>query len=758
MTMLHSIRGRLMLIMGLLVITIAGVIGTTLWVVNAQKADAVVINLAGRQRMLSQKFTKELFAEEQNEQEGERTDTGNPGFRKTQELFEVTLKALTNGGKTFMDLGMTNAVEIPGTNDPDIRAKLTEVNSFWNQLTEAANTVVTSDQDSQPYEAAFAKANTLNIKVLKNMNAAVGMFQKESETKTTLMTTTQYAAGGIALVIFGFSMVWLTLGLMRPMSTIVSTLQTMTEGEGDKSLRLDEARKDELGRISGGINTFMQAVQDADQETQKVLEMMRQLPLNVMFCDPDLNLIYMNDKSYSTLKSIEHNLPVKADDMIGVCIDVFHKDPPLQRRLIGNPRDYLPHKADIVIGGEDVTLEAVGIWDQEDNYLGAMATWTVTSEQKRLEREQQEAQQRERAAAEELQDKVDQLLVVAVRAGEGDLTESAPFTGEDSMGQLADGFGNMIESISKVISDVSSGSSQIDQGSQQISQSSQDLSEGASNQAASLEQISASLEEMSSMTSQNAENARQAASLSAESQKAADRGTAEMGEMSTAMDAIKKSSDEIAKVIKVIDEIAFQTNLLALNAAVEAARAGEAGKGFAVVAEEVRNLAKRSAEAAKETSTMIDESTNRADAGVEIASRVGGVLGEIEISTNKVNTLLGEIASASREQADGVDQINKGVTELDKVTQQTAGNSEELAAAAEETASQVGVLRELVTRFKIKGESEALGLSGAGRPSATMRSSRASVSRNCEATHGSMTGESDPRQVIPLDDGDFEAF
>ena len=305
--------------------------------------------------------------------------------------------------------------------------------------------------------------------------------------------------------------------------------------------------------------------------------------------------------------------------------------------------------------------------------------------------------------AEELEFKVNQLLKVAQSASAGDLTAEKPFEGEDSMGQLAGGFDAMFDQISGVLNEVIAGSEQIDIGAQQFASASQQLSEGASQQAAALEEIAASLEEVGSMIAQNAENAKQASALSEEAQTNANRGSDEMNVMNQAMDGIKESSEEISKVIKVIDDIAFQTNLLALNAAVEAARAGEHGKGFAVVAEEVRNLAQRSAEAAKETAAMIEQSVERANNGVQIAGRVGDALTEIVGSSRKVNALLSEIASASQEQAEGVDQVNKGVTDLDKVTQQNAGNSEELAAGAQETAAQVASLRETVSGFKTRG-------------------------------------------------------
>lgn len=287
-----------------------------------------------------------------------------------------------------------------------------------------------------------------------------------------------------------------------------------------------------------------------------------------------------------------------------------------------------------------------------------------------------------------------------ISQGEGDLTAKLDATRNDELGRIALHFNAFVKKIESVIVEVQTGAKEIDSGTSHISAASQSLAEGSSRQASSLQQISASVEEMSAMTQQNAQNCKQANGMAASSKLAADRGQGEMKEMSGAMAQIKQSSAEIAKIIKVIDEIAFQTNLLALNAAVEAARAGEAGKGFAVVAEEVRSLAQRSAEAAKSTSSMIEEAGRRADNGVEIASRVGLALDEIAGTACKVNTLLSEIASASDQQARGIGQINSGIGELDKVTQQNAGNSEELASGAEQTAAQVTSLQDLVSQFK----------------------------------------------------------
>lgn len=234
----------------------------------------------------------------------------------------------------------------------------------------------------------------------------------------------------------------------------------------------------------------------------------------------------------------------------------------------------------------------------------------------------------------------------------------------------------------------------------QISANSQVLAEGASEQAASLQETSASLEEMSSMTKRNAENAVKANELARQARTAADQGAADMQDMSVAMESIKTSSDDIAKIIKTINEIAFQTNILALNAAVEAARAGEAGMGFAVVADEVRNLAQRSAQAAKETAAKIEGAIAKTANGVEISTKVAQVLNDIVAKARQVDELVAEVATASREQTNGILQINTAVTQMDKVTQSNASNAEESASAGEELTGQAESLKAVAVELQ----------------------------------------------------------
>ncbi len=251
-------------------------------------------------------------------------------------------------------------------------------------------------------------------------------------------------------------------------------------------------------------------------------------------------------------------------------------------------------------------------------------------------------------------------------------------------------------SLTRLAGVLSAGSGEVATASAQLSTASQSLAQGASEQAASLEETSSSLEEISSMAKKNADTAHQASVFSTEAKTVSDTGNTAMTRMSRAISDIQASAVETAKIIKTIDEIAFQTNLLALNAAVEAARAGEAGKGFAVVAEEVRNLAMRSAEAAKNTAALIEGSVQNAKNGVVIADEVGKTLGEIASVSGKMNTLIAEIAAASQEQSQGVNQVNQAIQQMDKVTQGSAATAEESAASAEELNSQSEHLRDVV--------------------------------------------------------------
>ncbi|MBB5060316.1 methyl-accepting chemotaxis protein/methyl-accepting chemotaxis protein-1 (serine sensor receptor) [Granulicella aggregans] len=278
------------------------------------------------------------------------------------------------------------------------------------------------------------------------------------------------------------------------------------------------------------------------------------------------------------------------------------------------------------------------------------------------------------------------------------------------------------EALTRTVVELSEGAEQIAAASSQVSSSSQALAQGASEQAASLEETSASSEEINSMAHKNTENALAMARLVGDSKSEFANTNSQLSEMMAAMDDINASSGKIAKIIKIIDEIAFQTNILALNAAVEAARAGEAGMGFAVVADEVRSLAQRSAQAAKDTASMIEDSVTKSEAGKTKLAGVATSIQRISGEFTNISTLVDEVSHGSKEQSTGIDQIGRALSQMEQVTQTTAASAEESAAAAEELNAQSESMKELTGRLnEMVGASVSSSLS----PRTSIRASRA---------------------------------
>lgn len=296
---------------------------------------------------------------------------------------------------------------------------------------------------------------------------------------------------------------------------------------------------------------------------------------------------------------------------------------------------------------------------------------------------------------------ISEISEVLQSMADGDLGVSMKGSYEGSYAVMQQAINSTIQAMHQLISEIVTAADQVAAGAQQVSEGSMSLSQGSTEQASSVEELSASLTQIAAQTRQNAGNASQANALANTASDDADRGNSQMQAMLDAMNEINTASANIAKIIKVIDDIAFQTNILALNAAVEAARAGQHGKGFAVVAEEVRNLAARSAEAAKETTEYIETTINKVTGGTGIANETAESMQKIITEILQVAELVDQIANASNEQASGIAQINQGIDQVSKVVQANSATSEQSAAASEELRQQAQYLTDNVRQFKL---------------------------------------------------------
>ena len=389
----------------------------------------------------------------------------------------------------------------------------------------------------------------------------------------------------------------------------------------------------------------------AEKEMSQAKAMIQQASAMV-FADNDLVVRYMNPAALKTLRSLEKHLPVRADDIVGQSIDIFHKDPAHQRGILANPAN-LPLTTQIPVGPERLDLEVKPVFDENDNHLGTMVTWEVVTEKLAMEAKIKEKADEDRRQAEETQAKVESILNTVNAVADGKFDVDFPDLGNDAIGQVSQAMAKAIASVRETLVEVRDVSTTVATASTQMSSAAEEISLGAQQQAARLEETASSLEEITTTVKQNTQNAQEARALANSSRDVATEGGQVVSDAVQAMSEINDSSKKIADIITTIDEIAFQTNLLALNAAVEAARAGEQGRGFAVVAAEVRNLAQRSASSAKEIKSLIQDSNGRVEKGTELVNKSGETLGEIVDSVKRVTDIVAEIAAASQEQLSG---------------------------------------------------------------------------------------------------------
>ncbi len=550
---------------------------------------------------------------------------------------------------------------------------------------------------------------------------------------TDHMTAFAGGMGGALLVLFSMLYLAMERGILKPLEGVIRHFGEITEGNFND--RIDIHRGDEIGDVLRALKSMqiklgfdLDEARRQGDAAQRIKVALDNVSTNVMVADNDGNIIYLNQSVEEMMRDAQDDLredlpEFSADKLLGANIDVFHKHPEHQRELLARMTD--THRARIKIGRRTFELVANPVVDDSGNRLGTAVEWkditlqldaehqvesliadaTVGKLDKRINTDSYEGFMK--TLGEGINELMSAVVVpiketrrVVAALAEGDLGQKMEGDFQGEFAELRDAINASMTNLLDMVQQIRGVTAGISTGASEIAQGNTDLSQRTEQQAASLEETASSMEEMTSTVKQNADNARQANQLAAAGREQAEQGGEVVSQAIDAMAAINASSQKIADIIGVIDEIAFQTNLLALNAAVEAARAGEQGRGFAVVAAEVRNLAQRSAGAAKEIKGLIEDSVSKVEEGGELVDKSGEALQEIVTAVKKVSDIVAEIAAASQEQSTGIEQVNKAIMQMDEVTQQNAALVEEAAAASKSLDEQGARLTSLIGFFK----------------------------------------------------------
>jgi methyl-accepting chemotaxis protein len=450
-----------------------------------------------------------------------------------------------------------------------------------------------------------------------------------------------------------------------------------------------------------------------EAEQARLNSMLHNSPTNVMTADRNLKINYVNPASLTLLRKLERHLPVKADNVLGSCIDVFHKNPAYQQKILSDPKN-LPTRANINIGPEVADLLVTAIFDQDKNYLGPMVTWELITEKLENERKIKEAGERERKQAEDLRLKVESILEVVHAASRGDLTREMTVRGADAVGQMGEGlagfFANLRGNVSKIAQTaqvLASSSQELTAVSQQMAANAEETATQANVASAAAEQVSKNVTTVSTGTEEMGASIKEIAKSANEAARVATAAVRVAENTNTTVAKLGESSAEIGNVIKVITSIAQQTNLLALNATIEAARAGEAGKGFAVVANEVKELAKQTAKATEDISRKIEAIQGDTKGAVEAIAQIGKIINQINDIQNTIASAVeeqtattGEISRNVAEAAQGSNEIAQNITGVAQAARSTTEGASNTKSSADELSRIALDLQKLVSQFK----------------------------------------------------------
>ena len=726
-----SIQTKFIVIISFFVFFMMITVATSLYIINNKMTDAMIISLAAKQQMLIIKIENEtrtlitLLESESSTQEQRQQ------LFSTLTLFDQNLTALKEGG--IIKNSNETEIKLP-TSVGAIEAQLIVVQNLWQPTQQALNVILKPQIDviSNTFSNALHILEQNWQPIFAESVQTVILLEQAFDKKVVHLKMILFITLFFTFVVAAFALLLGKKYIVTPIQMMLAATNELRSNESVLSQRLPDFGKDEIGQIAKAINemrlniyNIYEALQMAHLDALRINQALDNVTTSVLIADYNYNIIYVNAAAEQLFQKyailLQQALPaLKAEQLLGHSIDIFNTHP---RELL----DQLSttHYTNIILDNLYIDVIINPVINDVDERLGWVTEFRDRSEEMATELEVNTIMQSASQGSfnqridlinkkgffrnfseiiNQTLDSFEQIIAeisqVFAAMASGDLTHIMTNNYVGSLEKLKADVNTTIVQLTHVLSIIKKTAETVNQAAEDFSQSNQRLNRRIEKQASSLEETAASMEQQTITVQQNATHAREAAQLATYARELAQQGGEIVGTAVAAMTEIDQNRKTIAKIINVIDKIAFQTNILSLNAAVEAARAGEHGRGFAVVASEVRSLAQQTAVEAKEISDLIQQNVSRINDGTRLVNQSGNTLEEIVMAVKKVSDFISEIAVASQEQSAGIQQVNKAITQLDEITQQNASLIEQTTLGSQSMQKQAQVLKKHVTFFK----------------------------------------------------------
>ncbi len=687
-----SVRAKLMSLGLFFAVTLFGVIGYTVQTLDQQKSEGTVINIAGRQRMLTQKYTKEVFDELSW---GAGTEAGS---QKTRELFEVSLSALRKGGVTYKDLGMKQEITLSATSSVEALETMDEVDRLWGSLQAAVGKLRTVESGSQEWKEQLAAVRGLNVQTLKTMNKAVGILADESASMVAAMMQVEWMLLAMALSVGALFSFVLIRSITKPLEQVSDKIAGLARGRLDQE-PMAIGSSDEIGKLAQLCNGMLANFKDIGDKVHSIAGG----EFSVRFesqSDCDQLASALNDM----IQALEAQGAKQAERQR---IEALARAE--QERIVEQERA----EAERLQEAERAELERKAEEQRREH-----EELEAKRERERVEAEAAQERARveqERAEAESLRKAVDEILASVEAAAAGDLTHEFHSDAEGAVGELARGLEAFLAKLRSDFTSINSTTMELSSASDSLRQVSSGMQNDVSQSAdhataisASAEEVSINIqtvasaaEEMSACIKEISERTVDAAKLTNSAVTTADQA----GEI---METLGANSEQIGQMVSIISGIARQTNLLALNANIESARAGAAGKGFSVVANEVKDLARETEKATAEIAKVVELIQADSQSAIDSITAINRVISEVDQMQSAVasaveeqNATTNEIVRNVAEAARGSAEIAEGNRELANISDKTKEGAGEAAGSAESVARVGETLAEMVSYYRV---------------------------------------------------------